>query len=113
MRTKVMIAATVIVAGIGLTACAKRPGAIVATSVPVSAYVNESCEQLNQELMTEKNNLAALSKSQNSAATGDAIGVFMLGVPASSLLGADKEGDIAVSKGKVNAMELAIKQKNC
>jgi len=50
---------------------------------------------------------------RNSAETGDAIGVFMLGVPASSLLGADKEGDIAVSKGKVNAMELAIKQKNC
>jgi len=113
MQRKVIIATMVAVIGVGLTACAKRPGAIVATNVPVSAYVNESCQQLAQDLINEKNNLAALSKQQNSAATGDAVGVFMLGVPASSLLGGDKEGDIAVAKGKVNAMELAIKQKGC
>jgi len=111
MKLRLIVACAVVM--FVFAGCAKRPGAIVATNVPVSAYINENCQQLAQELINEKNNLAALSKSQNSAATRDAIGVFMLGVPVSSLLGADKEGDITVSKGKVNAMKLAIKQKGC
>jgi len=96
-----------------LTACAKRPGAIAPANIPVSAYLNESCDALAQELIQEQKTLAALSKAQNSAATGDAVGVFLVAVPVGSLVGADKEGDIAVSKGKVNAIELAIKQKGC
>ncbi|KQS89825.1 hypothetical protein [Rhizobium sp. Leaf386] len=93
--------------------CAKRPDAIVPVDIPMAAYGNMDCAQLAQEYLNEQNNLAALSKQQNQAATGDAVGVFLVGVPASSLTGGDKEGQIAVSKGKVNAVESSLKAKGC
>jgi len=111
MKLRLIVACSV--AMLVFTGCAKRPGAIAPANIPVSAYSNESCEALAQELIQEQKTLAALSKAQHSAATGDAVGVFLVAVPIGSLVGADKEGDIAVSKGKVNAMELAIKQKGC
>jgi len=39
---------------------------------------------------------------------GDAVGVFLIGVPVSSLSGSDKEGLIATSKGKVTALETRL-----
>lgn len=93
--------------------CAKRPDAIVPVDIPMAAYTNLGCPALVQELLKEQNNLAALSKQQNQAATGDAIGVFLVGVPASSTFGGDKEGQVAVSKGKVNALNSAMMSKGC
>ncbi|EJK82897.1 hypothetical protein G6M87_03905 [Rhizobium rhizogenes] len=96
-----------------LAACAKRPDAIVPTDIPMAAYSNLNCPELTTELLKEQNNLASLSKQQNSAATGDAVGVFLIGVPASSLTGGDKEGVISVSKGKVLAIQNTMKAKGC
>lgn len=39
------------------------------------------------------------------SAADDALGVFLLGIPMSSLTGGDKAGDIATSKGKIAALE--------
>ncbi|EBU8131900.1 hypothetical protein BZU93_28970 [Salmonella enterica subsp. enterica] len=96
-----------------LSGCAKRPDAIVPVDIPMAAYSGGDCKQLASDLIKERNNLAALSKQQSSAATGDAVGVFLLGVPMSSTFGGDKEGEVAVSKGKVNAIENAMKAKGC
>lgn len=104
----IMLASTLAVAS-----CAKRPDAIVPVDIPMAAYSAQSCEGLAQELLKEQNSLASLSKQQNQAATGDAIGVFLIGVPASSTFGGDKEGQVAVSMGKVNAIESSIKSKGC
>lgn len=93
--------------------CAKRPDAIVAVNIPSSAYQVMDCPQLSAELIKEREKLAALSKSQKQAATADAVGVFLVLVPAGSLVGADKEGEIAASKGKVQAMETALIAKQC
>jgi len=98
---------------VGLAGCAKRSGAIEPANIPVSAYTNQSCSSLAQELKQEQATLAALSQAQNNAATGDAVGVFLVAVPVGSLVGADRAGDISVSKGKINAMELAMKSKKC
>lgn len=96
-----------------VTACAKRPDAISPAAIPMDAYSNQSCEQIAQALTTEQENLAALSKSQNQAATADAVGVFLIGAPLGSVTGGDKEGSIAVSKGKIQAMESARLSKGC
>jgi type IV pilus biogenesis protein CpaD/CtpE len=104
----VLAAAATLVAG-----CARRPDAITPVAIPVAAYQNLDCRQLAQETIRENEILAALSEQQNSAATGDAVGVFLLGVPLSSTFGGDKEGQVAVSKGKVNALEAAMQSKNC
>ena len=50
----------------------------------------------------------ALSSQQRSAVAGDAVGVFLIGVPMSSLTGGDKAGEIATAKGKMNALEARL-----
>ncbi|CAN7516579.1 hypothetical protein [Brucella pseudogrignonensis] len=110
MNLKIVVALAL---SASLFACAKRPDAIVPVDIPMAAYTNLSCQALASELVKERSTLASLSKQQNEAATGDAVGVFLIGVPASSTLGGDKEGQVAVSKGKVNAIESAAKSKGC
>lgn len=52
--------------------------------------------------------LASLEQKQNGAATGDAIGVFLLMVPVSKLTGGDVAGELGASKGKVLALEQRV-----
>lgn len=109
MRIRMLVLA----AALAATSCAKRPDAIVPVDIPMAAYSNQDCNGLTQELVREQAKLASLSKQQHDAATGDAVGVFLIGVPMSSTFGGDKEGQLAVSKGKVNAIESTIKSKGC
>lgn len=90
-------------------ACAKRPDAIAPVALG-DAYSGSSCSQARADLLTEKANLEALSAAQNQAATGDAIGVFLVLVPVSTLTGSDKEGEIAASKGKILALERRLQR---
>ncbi|MCV0427173.1 MAG: hypothetical protein K5905_17060 [Roseibium sp.] len=105
--------ATVSVAFLSLTACAKGPDAIKPASIPLAAYTGQSCSNLSKELVLEKDRLEDLEDAQRSAQAGDAFGVFLIGIPISSATGGDKEGDLSVSKGKVQSIELAMKSKNC
>jgi len=98
---------------LAVSGCAKRPDAIVPADIPMAAYTNLSCEQLGQEMFKEQTALASVSKQQHDAATGDAFGVFLLGVPMSSTFGGDKEGQVAVAKGKVQAIQSAMMSKGC
>lgn len=98
---------------LALSSCAKRPDAIVPTVIPMAAYSGYSCDQLAREQLKEQNNLTAISKQQNDAATGDAVGVFLVGVPMSSTFGGDKEGQVSVAKGKVQAIQSARMSKGC
>jgi len=95
------------------TSCAKRPDAIVPVDIPMAAYTGQSCAALKSVMAKEKAILHAVSKQQHDAANGDAFGVFLIGVPMSSTFGGDKEGQVAVSKGKVQAIENAMKSKGC
>ncbi|SHL75477.1 hypothetical protein [Roseibium suaedae] len=100
-------------AALVLSSCAKRPDAIVPVDIPMAAYTNLSCFEIEKNLAEERVTLARLSSEQNQAANGDAFGVFLVGVPVSSVTGGDKEGMVAASKGKVQAMELAKASKGC
>lgn len=103
----------VILACAVMAGCAKRPDAIVPADIPIAAYSNLDCQALAQEAIKEQQALSAVSKQQNDAATGDAFGVFLVGVPMSSTFGGDKEGQVAVSKGKVQAIQSAMMAKGC
>ena len=100
-------------AALALISCAKRPDAIVPAAIPMAAYTSYGCQELSVELAKEKASLAAVSKKQNDAATGDAMGVFLIGVPMSSTFGGDNEGNVAVAKGKGQAIESAMISKHC
>jgi hypothetical protein len=85
-------------------ACAQSPDAIAPVSMG-GAFDGLSCSKARAMLAAEQQTLASLSASQKSAVTGDAIGVFLIGVPVSSLSGGDQAGAIATSKGKIVALE--------
>ena len=96
-----------------LSACAKRPGEIAAVAMPPGSYSGMSCQTLAQSYSVEAARLAGLASAQDGAATGDAIGVFLIGIPTASLAGGDKEAEIAVSKGKIEALRNAADAKRC
>lgn len=52
--------------------------------------------------------MTALEKQQNSAATGDAIDVFLILIPVSKLTEGDVAGEVATSKGAVIALEQRV-----
>lgn len=93
-----------ILAIVALSACAKSPSSIAPVSMG-SAFSGVPCHTVNADLAAERDTLAALESAQKGAVVGDAIGVFLIGVPMSSLAGGDKSGELATSKGKVLALE--------
>jgi len=97
----------VVLFAVAVSACAKSPDSIAPVSM-AGAYDNISCKKAQTLLNQEQTNLNALSAAQKSAVTGDAVGVFLIGVPMSSLSGNDKEGSIATSKGKILALEARL-----
>ena len=72
------------------------------------AFDGMSCSAAKNALASERVNLTALEKQQNNAATGDAIGVFLVLVPVSKLTGGDVAGEVGTSKGKVLALEQRV-----
>lgn len=87
-----------------LAACAQSPNSIAPVSMG-DAFASMNCQQAVADLSTERQTLAALESKQKGAVVGDAIGVFLIAVPVSSLTGGDVAGQIAASKGKVMALE--------
>lgn len=101
-RTLLALAALPLIA-----ACAPGPDSIA--PIPMgSAFASYDCRAASTDLAAERKNLSALEAKQRGAATGDAIGVFLIGVPTSSLTGGNKAGEIGASKGKVLALEARI-----
>ena len=96
-----------------LAACAKAPDQIAAADIDDSAYVTKSCRDLAADRLQITQALDNLSADQKKAKTGDAWGVFLLGLPLSSMSGGDKETAIAIAKGKIQAIDRARERKHC
>ena len=96
-----------------LTACATRPENIAAVPMDTAPYERMSCRSLAAEETKITSELNALSADQNKAANSDALGVFLLGVPWSSMSGNDKEALIGVAKGRVDAINAVQASKGC
>lgn len=108
------IRATIAVAGlVALCSCAKQPENIAAADIGTNAYRGFSCSQMSEAKLKYGQALANLSSQQKDAAAGDAIGVFLIGLPLSSISGNDRETQIAVTKGHIQAIELEMARKNC
>jgi hypothetical protein len=102
-----------VICAVFISACAKQPEQIAAVNVGGDAYARSSCSQLLAERTTISQELENLSAKQKTAANGDAWGVFLLGLPLSSMSGGDQEAMIAVAKGKVQAIDRQLVAKNC
>jgi hypothetical protein len=96
-----------------LSACAQQPDKVAAVHQSEAEFAGKSCAQLAADRVTLEQNVANISAVQRSAADGDALGVFLLGVPTSSMSGGDKATDLAVAKGRLQALDRARAAKNC
>lgn len=98
---------------IPLASCATHPEKIKAADIPEAAYAGRTCEDLIAERDAIVTQLEVDEKKQKQAVVGDAVGVFLVGVPVSSALGGDRETDISVAKGKRQAIEKAMQASGC
>jgi hypothetical protein len=90
-----------------LTACA--PSAMNIAPVDLgNAYAGLGCAQAVNALAVEQAKLTALSSAQDSAVMGDAIGVALIGIPVSSLVGKNHAAEIGTAKGKVLALQARV-----
>lgn len=96
-----------------VSACATPPDRIAGVAPPSDAYATKGCEQLRTEMSDVNNRLGIASNAQQKAATGDAWGVFLVGLPVSSMTGNDREAEVAVLKGQADAIGQEMVRKGC
>jgi len=106
---KLMAFAGAIVVG----ACASSPEDIPPTYVSEVTYADWTCEQLAKESAKLSTALAAASKQQEDARTGDTLGVIFLGLPVSSMTGDNVAPEVARLKGHTNAVRQAMIKESC
>lgn len=100
-------------AAVALSGCAKAPETIAPSYVSEVPYQSYTCTQLGQEKARLEQAYAVTAKAQNDARTGDAWGVFLLGMPTSSLSGGNVAAEVASLKGQMVAVDRTIIAKNC
>ncbi|HVY21476.1 MAG TPA: hypothetical protein VHA70_15550 [Bauldia sp.] len=112
MKTTVVALATwsaaLLVAG-----CAQDPKTIQPAYVSQIPYENYTCDQLGQEGARVDQALAQASAAQLQARGNDTVGVILIGLPVSSLSGANVAPQIAQLKGEKNAIDVVAIQKKC
>ena len=96
-----------------VSACAKEADEVSAVEAPRDAYSTLSCSDLKNEKILLSQKVENLSAEQNSAASNDALGVFLLGLPLASMSGGDKEAELASAKGQLQAIDRRISEKKC
>lgn len=102
----------VLVAAAAVSGCANRPSSIRASFVSHEKYATLDCTALQARMSSTREDLDKFSKLQDEKATGDAVGVFLVGVPFSKLSG-DHEGEVARLKGEVEALDTAQIKAKC
>lgn len=103
----------VIGAMFGLAACAQQPESIAAIPANGNAFATFNCSQLAQAEVATNQNIENLSAAQRTAANSDALGVFLIGLPVSSMGGGDVAGQLGVARGELQAIQRQKAAKGC
>jgi hypothetical protein len=93
---------------ITLAACAPPPGSIQPIPAPAGAYGNIPCATARAERNRLASQLSDLEGQQSAAAAADAIGVFLVGIPAASLTGGNAAPQIGTIRGQINALDARL-----
>jgi hypothetical protein len=109
MNSKLAVATVCAIALVG--GCASRAGGVAPVSINAAEYAHLDCASARAELATAREQEIALTRRQNNAAVADAAGVFLLLIPVGSVFGANVEGELAQTKGEVNALERHVAQR--
>jgi hypothetical protein len=97
---------------LALAACAKTPSSIPPVAVSSSEYSGLSCNQLTSEFTAVSAKLAEAESKQRDKVAADAVVVFLVLIPPSSMTG-DFEADVARYKGEKIAIERALDRNGC
>lgn len=87
-----------------IAACAQPPASIAAANLG-DLYASTPCAAVPAMLVEQRNILAAFEAQQRATVAGDAIGVVLIGLPTSSARGGNVAGRIALTKGRIAALE--------
>lgn len=106
---------TIAILGLVFTvaACAQKPEDIQPAYISPNTYSNLSCSQLRAEATRVDNAYTRAAAAQKQARSNDTAGVILLGLPVSSLSGANQSAQIADLKGRQEVLAQTINQKNC
>lgn len=105
---KIIAAIALITFPMVITACASRANSVAPVAVASSDYQSVSCDDARSLLVGARATESSLTRRQNNAATGDAVGVLLVLLPIGSIFGSDVSGELAAAKGEVIALERRI-----
>lgn len=102
---KLRITLAIACAAVLVSGCATRASGVAPLAISSAEYAHLNCADARAQLASARERENALTRQQNNAATGDAVGVFLLAIPVGSVFGADVSGELAQAKGEANALE--------
>lgn len=108
MKRTVVIASFAMLAG-----CAAKPETIAPAYVSTIPYETWTCEQLASETQHIETAMSGAYAQQNQARTNDAVGVFFIGLPVSTMSGGNVAPQIANLKGQQEAVRQTMQRKGC
>lgn len=108
MNRTVAVAALAMLAG-----CAAKPETIAPAYVSTIPYETWTCAQLASEAQHIEGAMTAAYAQQNQARTNDAVGVFFIGLPVSSMSGGNIAPQIATLKGQQEAVRQTMQKNGC
>lgn len=103
----------IIVLAILLTGCAAHPNDIEAISAPPKKFSGLSCPQLLQQKSATNESYVALRERQLETRQADTAGLLLVGLSVGGLSGGDKQKEIAIAKGEIAEIDVAIATKKC
>ena len=110
MTKHVLLAAAVAMV---VSGCAPRPETVEAAAFSPSYYQGLNCGQMNAEMRKIDNGLRAAYATQRRARTNDTWGVLLIGLPVSSIAGANVTDEIADLKGRKETLSETMTRQNC
>lgn len=102
-----------IILAIAIAGCATKPENIAPAFISEAKYANWTCEAMAKERARYDEALAQASGAQRKARKNDTWGVILIGIPVSSLSGANVAGEVARLKGEVDALARAQGATGC
>lgn len=98
-------------AALALAACAQAPGAVAPVPVSAARYSGLTCGQLANEEARMNRVLADLTAEQNQSRSDDVLGYLTLLMPLASMSGGDLRHQIALHKGRREAVAEVLARK--
>lgn len=88
-----------------LAGCATTPANVQPAFLPADSFGSASCNEARALYAQTAGEVATLSRQQQQTADADALGVFLIGIPAGSLSGGGVETELANAKGRLLALD--------